>query len=442
MKKRTLSLILGTSMLATMLAGCGGSQEAATTAAPAETTAAPAEAESKAPEAAPSGEGGSLVYWSMWEATEPQGKAIQEAVDKFTADTGIAVDLQFKGRTGIREGLQPALDAGTNIDLFDEDIDRVNTTWGQYLMDLEELAKASDYEATANAGLMSACRDVAGGTLKSIPYQPNVFAFFYNKAIFEEADVTAVPTTWEELDAACAKIKEAGYTPITCDDAYITCMFGYHMSRLIGEPATEVVVKEGNWDDPAVTKTAEAYADFASKGYFSETIASNVWPAGQNQELAMGTAAMYLNGSWLPNEVKDMAGDDFQWGCFSYPAVEGGVDGVEAANYGAQVLAINKDSKNAEAAFQLIEYITKGEFDQKLSEYSVGIPADSTNTEWPALLADVKPVMDSLTTRYPWAAGAEANADMTPIIKENFLNLCGGSIDAQGFVDALKAAGN
>ena len=442
MKKRTLSLILGASMTAAMLTGCGGSEEAATTAAPAETTAAAAEAETEAAAEAPAGDGQSLVYWSMWEATEPQGKAIQEAVDKFTADTGIAVDLQFKGRTGIREGLQPALDAGTNIDLFDEDIDRVNTTWSQYLMDLEELVKATDYEATANAGLMAACREVGGGTLKSIPYQPNVFAFFYNKDIFEEAGVTEVPTTWEELDAACAKIKEAGYTPITCDDAYITCMFGYHMSRLIGEPATETVVKEGNWDDPAVLKTAEAYADFASKGYFSETIASNVWPAGQNQELAMGTAAMYLNGSWLPNEVKDMAGEDFRWGCFSYPAVDGGVDGVEAANYGAQVLAINKDSKNAEAAFQLIEYITKGEFDQKLSEYSVGIPADTTNTEWPALLADVKPVMDSLTTRYPWAAGAEANADMTPIIKENFLNLCGGSIDAQGFVDALKAAGN
>lgn len=50
--------------------------------------------------------------------------------------------------------------------------------------------------------------------------------------------------------------------------------------------------------------------------------------------------------------------------------------------------------------------------------------------------------MDSLTTRYPWAAGAEANADMTPIIIENFTKLCGGSLDAQGFVDALKAAGN
>ncbi len=438
MRKKVTALVL-TSAMAVSLAACGGGNSTATTAAPAADTPAP-----DAPAAEPSGDG--LVYWSMWEATEPQGQAIQAAVDQFTADTGISVDLQFKGRTGIREGLQPALDAGTNIDLFDEDIDRVNdrvnTTWGQYLMDLEELAKAADYEATANAGLMAACREVGGGTLKSIPYQPNVFAFFYNQTIFDEAGVTAVPTTWAELDAVCAKIKDAGYTPITCDDAYITCMFGYHMSRLVGEPKTEEIVKGGQWDDPSVAATAEAYADFASKGYFSETIASNVWPAGQNQELAMGTAAMYLNGSWLPNEVKDMAGDDFVWGCFSYPALEGGTDGVDAANYGAQVLAINKDSQKAEDAFKLICYITQGEFDKMLSELSIGIPADSNNTEWPALISCVKPVMDSMNTRYPWAAGAEANADMTPIIKENFLKLCGGSIDAQGFVDALKKAGN
>ncbi len=434
-----MALVLSSAM-AVSLAACGGGSEQTTDAGGGATEATTQSSQDSA--AAPAEGGAGLVYWSMWEATEPQGQAIQAAVDKFTEDTGVSVDLQFKGRTGIREGLQPALDAGTNIDLFDEDIDRVNSTWGQYLMDLEELAKAADYEATANAGLIAACREVGGGPLKSIPYQPNVFAFFYNQAIFDEAGITAVPTTWEELDAVCAKIKDAGYTPITCDDAYITCMFGYHMSRLVGEPKTEEIVKGGLWDDPSVTATAQAYADFASKGYFSETIASNVWPAGQNQELAMGTAAMYLNGSWLPNEVKDMAGDDFVWGCFSYPAVEGGTDGVDAANYGAQVLAINKDSKNAENAFKLICYITQGEFDKMLSEMSVGIPADSNNSEWPELIACVKPVMDSMNTRYPWAAGAEANADLTPIIKENFLKLCGGSIDAQGFVDALKKAGN
>lgn len=49
-----------------------------------------------------------------------------------------------------------------------------------------------------------------------------------------------------------------------------------------------------------------------------------------------------------------------------------------------------------------------------------------------------QPVMEQLTVRYPWAAGAEDNADMTPIIKENMLKLVGGSISAQEFVDALK----
>lgn len=102
-----------------------------------------------------------LVYWSMWESTEPQGQAIQEAVDAYMEETGVKVDLQFKGRTGNREALQPALDGGTQIDMFDEDIDRVNGMYAKYLLDLEDLAAESDYEATANAGLMAACRKPA-----------------------------------------------------------------------------------------------------------------------------------------------------------------------------------------------------------------------------------------------------------------------------------------
>lgn len=440
MKSKKLWALALTAAMVGSLSACGSSskpadsQSDATTVAAGDTTAA-------ADTQAPSKDGGNLVYWTMWEATEPQGQVIKEAVDQFSADTGIKVDLQFKGRTGIREGLQPALDAGTNIDLFDEDIDRVNETWDSYIMDLEDLAKATDYEATASASLMAACREVGGGTLKSIPYQPNVFAFFYNKAIFDQAGVTEEPKTWADLDAACKKIKDAGFTPITDDDAYIMSMFGYHMSRINGYEKTSDIVKNNKWDDPSVLATAKAFEDFAKKGYFSENLASNVWPAGQNQELALGTAAMYLNGSWLPNEVKDMAGDDFQWGCFNYPALEGGVDGQEAANFGAQVLAINKNSKNAEDAFKLITYITKGKFDKELSEKSVGIPSDSTNSEWPAQLECVKPVLESLTKRYPWAAGAEDNVDMTPIIKENMMKLCGGSITAEQFVSNLEAAG-
>lgn len=388
-----------------------------------------------------SAEGKTIVYWSMWEATEPQGQVIQEAINAYMADTGNVVDAQFKGRTGIREGLQPALDAGTVIDLFDEDIDRVNKTWGAYIMDLEALAAENDYEATAIAGLIAACRESGGGTLKSIPYQPNVFAVFYNQDIFDEVGIEAVPTTWDEFLDACQKIKDGGYIPLTSDDAYIMCNLGYHLSRLIGEEGTHNVVMDGLWaEEPAVLQAAQAYEELASKGYLSPTIGSSVWPMNQNGELALGDAAMYLNGSWLPNEVKDMTGPDFRWGCFSYPALDGGANGVEASNYGAQVFAINTKSEVAPEAFEIIEYITKGKYDQELSTASVGIPADTTNTEWPTMLASVQPVMAELTTRWTWAAGIEDNPDLTPIIKENFQKLCAGTQTAQEFVDAMEAA--
>lgn len=442
MKKKVLSVLLSAAMVASMLAGCGSS---ATTEAPADTTGAAnpettADGGDAGADAAAAPAEGTLVYWSMWESTEPQGQVIKEAVDAYSAETGIPVQVEFKGRTGIREGLEPALAAGQQIDLFDEDIDRVNSAFGKYLMDLEDLAKENDYEATANAGLMQACRDAGGGTLKTIPYQPNVFAYFYNKDLFDQAGITAVPTTWAEFLDTCQKLKDAGITPMTMDDAYATSLIGYHLGRLVGEEKVREIVTEGKWDDPAVAQMAKDFEDLASKGYFSELVGSNVWPAGQNSELAVGEAAMYLNGSWLPNEVKDIAGEEFNWGCFAYPAVDGGATGVEANNFGAQVLAINKDSKMSKEAFGLIMKITKGEFDKKLSDQSIGIPADSANAEWPALVACAKPVMEASTDRFTWAVGVEANEDMTPIIKENFIKLIAGTCTADEFVKAMQDA--
>ena len=425
MKKKILSVLLCTAMVASMAVGCGGKKS-------------------------DSGSSSSdkLVYWSMWEATEPQGQAIQEAIDAYTKETGVEVDVQFKGRTGIREGLESALKSGTNIDMFDEDIDRVNGTWGSYLMDLEQLAKDNDYEKTANAGLIQACRDVAGGTLKSIPYQPNVFAFFYNQNLFDQAGIKETPKTWDEFLDVCQKLKDAGITPMTMDDAYATCVIGYHLGRYVGEEGVKKIVTEGLWDDPAVLQMAKDIEELASKGYFSENVGKNVWPNGQNVELAGGQVAMYLNGSWLPNEVKATAGPDFNWGCFAYPElgecetnIEGAkATGTESNNFGAQVFAINKDSQKSKEAFDLITYITKGEYDQKLADASIGIPADTTNTEWPELVKCAKPVIETSTNRFSWAVGVESNADMTPSIKENFIKLMAGTLDAEGFVSAMQDA--
>ena len=389
-----------------------------------------------------------LVYWSMWEATEPQGQVIQEAVDAYTEQTGVKVDLQFKGRTGNREALQPALDGGTQIDIFDEDIDRVNGMYGKYLLDLEDLAKENDYEATANAGLMAACRDAGGGTLKTIPYQPNVFAFFYNKDLFEQAGITEEPKTWDEFKDVCQKLKDAGITPMTMDDAYATCVIGYHLARYIGQDGVKSLVtgEEYNgesvtWDDEKVKAAAESFADFAKEGYFSENIATNKYPAGQNQEFAPGDAAIVICGSWLPNEAKDSVADDLEWGYFNYPSVPDGKDDNTANNIANQVLAINKDSKMADEAFQLIEYITTGEYDKKMTEDALCIPTDKANSDaWPTELAGVKEAFDATTTYYDWAAGVESNNDITPVLQENTQKLASGKLDAAGFIKAMKEA--
>ncbi|WP_308782150.1 ABC transporter substrate-binding protein [uncultured Blautia sp.] len=412
MKKKLLSAVLCGAMVGTMMAPIATVQAADDT----------------------------LVYWSMWESTEPQGQAIQEAVDAYTAETGVKVDLQFKGRTGNREALQPALDGGTQIDIFDEDIDRVNSMYAKYLLDLEDLVKETGYEETAIPGLMAACRDAGGGTLKTIPYQPNVFAFFYNKDLFEQAGVEKEPTTWAEFLDVCQKLKDAGITPMTMDDAYATSVIGYHLARLVGEDKVVEIVTEGKWDDPAVLQMAQDIEELAKNGYYSEMVGSNVWPAGQNTELALGTAAMYLNGFWLPNEVKDMAGEDFKWGCFAYPELENGANGIETNNFGAQVFGINKDTKMPKEAFDLIKFITTGEYDKKLADASVGIPADTTNTEWPAMVECAKPVIEQSTGRFTWAAGVETNVDMTPVIKENFIKLMAGSLTADEFVAAMQEA--
>ncbi len=382
----------------------------------------------------------SLVYWSMWEATEPQGIVLKEAIDAFIAETGINVDVQFKGRSGIRQGIQAALDAHTNIDIFDEGADRVLGNWGSYLLNLEDYVAAADYEKTASAVGMSAVRDLSGEGLKGIPYQMSIYGWFYNPEIFEKAGITETPNTWAEFLDVCAKIKAAGYTPITSDDAYFLTTFGYHISRYGGVEAVADAVKNGNWtNNEAVVKAAQDYEELYKLGYLSEYLPSNTFPAGQNGEFALGEAAMYFNGSWLPNEIKSMAGEDFVWGCFPYPTVEGGLNDTSYNNLSFRVFVINKESAHPAEAFQLIEWLTQGKWDRELTFESLGIPSDTRNEEWPAQLINVKPLIEGTKTYFVTGAGISANADIKPILQDTLFQLVSGKITALEFIDSMQA---
>ncbi len=132
--------------------------------------------------------------------------------------------------------------------------------------------------------------------------------------------------------------------------------------------------------------------------------------------------------------------DDLEWGYFNYPSVPDGKDDNTANNIANQVLAINKNSKMSDEAFKLIEYITTGEFDKKMTEKALCIPTDKANADaWPTELSGVKEAFDATTTYYDWAAGVESNNDITPVLQETHRNLLLAT-HATGFIKAMKEA--
>lgn len=389
-----------------------------------------------------SGSEAKLVYWTMWNEAEPQGMVIAEAVEAFTAETGIDVEVNFNGRE-IRKTLQPALDAGEAIDIFDEDIERVLNTWGNYLLPLDEYVSKSysttggqPYGSVVNQTLLNLAKELGGGSIRNIPYQPSAFVTMYNKDLFAKAGITSVPTNWNEFLAACEKLKAIGVYGITVDDAYMAALFGYCMDRMVGKEATAAMVKNNDFTGPQVLEFGKMWEEMAKKGYISPNAASNIYPAGQVEEIATGKVAMYLNGTWLPNEIKGNA-PNINWGSFAWPAIAPGGDGSEANNFGGQSFGINKNTKYPEEAFQLVVWLTTGEWDAKLAQESIGIPAANAS-EWPAQLKDAKAIVDNTTTRLPWAVGMEDNPEINAKIKENFAKLIKGELNAASFAEAMK----
>lgn len=442
MKKKIFSVTAMLMSALMLLSACGGGSAAPASSGGGDATTSAASGGDTAP--APASEA-SLVYYSMWTEAEPQALAIADACKAYTEKTGVNVEIKFQGRD-TRKTLQPALEAGTVIDIFDEDVERVNGQWSDWLLDVEEMA-GQVYDSTDGKPFTDVVRkdliDLArslgpDGKLSTIPYQPSTFIVMYNKAIFDEAGIAAPPKTWDEFLDACEKIKAIGKTAITVDDAYMAALVGYHMGRLVGRDATVAIADSDKWDNPAVKTLGEQWQVMAEKGYISKNAAGNIYPMGQ-QEIASGDVAMYLNGTWLPNEIKDSAPADFQWGSFGYPAVGPDGDGPEANQYGAQCFGINKNTKYPQEAFDLLVWLTTGEWDVKLAEQSLGVPM-ANDSAWPAQLAEAKAVLDSTTTRYPWAVGMENKPEVNAKIKKNFALLISGQLDAQGFYDAMQVA--
>ena len=384
-----------------------------------------------------------IEYWSSWSETEAQADALREAADEFMkANPGVKINFTFNGRDN-RNLVGSAVSAGTKVTMMDANADNIKSMWSEITMDLtpyfEESYKSTGGEKYVDkimpsmSGLSAKLFD---GKYSYFPYAPQGFMIFCNKNIFDDCGITKYPETWAELMDACEKIKAKGYTPVTTDSNYATSWVGYYMSRLMGnDEVTKLSNDPSAWSNPKVLEAAKAIEDMAKKGYFDPVIETNTYPNAQQSMVINEKIAMYINGTWLPNEVKDSTPDDFKWGSFAFPTVEGGVDDQTSGCYSSYGIAINKDAteEEAKAAAAFGVYVTTA-FDQKFSDMANAIPV-GVDGVWPDSLKDAQQVMSKYTNRYPSQTALILNGNSKQIIADACLKLMGGSITAEEFVE-------
>ena len=419
MKRSLVALVCVLAMVA-MITGCSKKKENAT-------------ATSNVPDT-----GITLTYWSMWNSTENQAKVIQAAADEYYAETGIKVNIEWKGRD-MKTLIGVAMDAGENIDIFEDDYMRMIQNNQKYLLNLSEQPFYAEYSSHVMPIILQTALSEGwgNGSLWCFPYQPYTTGVWYNKALFEKAGITSVPQTWDEFLAVCQKLRDSGVNPLTCNSDTVTLLYGYQLARYIGQDAVTDCLNNVKWAEiPEAKKAAEDLYGRFKAGYFSPYAPAN-YPDGQN-EIGFDESCMILNASWIPNEINQGTGASIDWGFFPWPSVPGGVDGSEAAMVGAQSIGISAKTKYPQEAINFALKLVTGKYDLQMAQQTITIPADVNNTDWPAAISGARPYFDKMTKKYNWAVGLEVNPSYTAILNENLVKLFKMEIDPDQFITALS----
>ncbi|WP_344780909.1 ABC transporter substrate-binding protein [Microbacterium kribbense] len=288
--------------------------------------------------------------------------------------------------------------------------------------------------------------DSVYGQMVSLPYQYNIEGIWYNKAIFSKLGLP-VPTTFDELLADSAKIKDAGYTPFAMDgkDAWpVTRLIGMYIFRNVGPDAMKnVQAGTAKLTDADFVKAAAAVQTMAKDGYFGEGFISNDGAAANNAFLT-GKAAMKYDGSWLLSNINDASQDTIgadNVGLMPFPAVTGGAGSIDqwAANAGA-AMAMNPKSYGPKVAAWL-KCIVTNYGSQALQDAGVvsGFKVNTPVTSIPVATKMVQEKVASIQQTVLWFE-ALMDGKSTALAQSNVSLLVTGQMSAQDYMSQLQTS--
>jgi raffinose/stachyose/melibiose transport system substrate-binding protein len=390
-----------------------------------------------------------LTYWSMWKQGEPQQKVIAEAIDSFTRETGIKVNVQWIGRDVVKSNLPAALNTSRVPDLVDQASDQLKGIMGTqkqgrglgsvYASEIpgEPGKKVSDVIPASYIDSLGLKTE--SGEPFMVPYTMTGVSLFYDAALLP--DVAAKPpATWAEFEAALDKIKAGGkLAPLTADadqgwsDGYWTT---YLITRELGPGGLRQLAQDKTgeaWRDPAVLKAAQRLEKLVKGGYFLGGYDASKAPE-QQKKWAQGKAGFFLMGSWLPVEVQPYARSGITFASIPFPH-DGPVRSEEIALFG---FAVPAKAKHADAAGKFAAYFMNKDRVGKMASAAETLSIRK-DVAAPASLAGVKAQIDAAPAFHSFGDGADDGAPGwgDKVYGPAVLGLIIGKTTAQQFVDTM-----
>jgi len=283
-----------------------------------------------------------------------------------------------------------------------------------------------------------------GGHLLGLPLEVAVEGFWYNKAIFEEQGIEA-PQTWDDLEAAAAKLQEAGVQPFATSGKAgwpVTRLISGYIQRSVGPDALQAVADgDAKFTDPEYVEGAETISDFAAKGYFGE--APEALDYGPSQDLFLqGTAAIYYTGSWAVSdfnnaELNKIGAENIGW--FPIPEVAGGKGSIEQtpANVGLP-MAVNAKTLTPEVK-DFLKYLVEnyGTVAMEDLDLITGFATDATSDS--PLVQETAERIAGLEEFIPWFESLQS-PEGTAASQGGAASLVSGGLTAQQFMEQVQAA--
>ena len=258
--KKILAFLLAAVMVLS-LAACGGSASSA----PADSTPA----DSTPADQAPAGDGTTITLW-----TYPIGKwgdeaAVKALTDAFTAETGIAVQVEYLAYADGDDKVNTAITAGNAPDLVMEGPERLVANWGAngHMVDLSDLLDDTD-KSEINAAVMSACVNAAGECYE-YPLVMTAHCMAINMDAFKEAGAdqyidldTRTWTTEDFINAVAALYAEYGDTvgAVYCGGQGGDQGTRALVNNMYGGTFTDAAHTTYTWDDPKNVQALEQLA--------------------------------------------------------------------------------------------------------------------------------------------------------------------------------------